>query len=238
MNKFKKMVLVSVLALSSVAVNAQVITYGNLSTDAAYNIIADTDMGREYMRFDEFDMTYDETVTATSVGGIYEDWSIANSSISDDFINAMFSQHGENACSTGNEVSGELCGYLAGWTSSDFGFSFAPTLDYYAYLSGNEDPIGLLSISSLGKVNDYEGSAVTIAVMDSYSYAGNGSPLNLLIYRENTLHIGGFNINAAENNITNLNEASSVPAPATLGLLGLVMAGLSFRRNKNRLFLK
>lgn len=90
MNNLNKIVLTSVLTLSSAFANASIITFGDLSTDVAYDIIADTERGREYLRFDKLSTTYAETITSISSGGIYEGWSVANSDISDDFINALF----------------------------------------------------------------------------------------------------------------------------------------------------
>mgnify|MGYP005985558699 CR=1 FL=1 len=61
---------------------------------------------------------------------------------------------------------------------------------------------------------------------DSYSGA---TPINYLLYRDNSAHTGGFNENAVINNIVG---SASVPAPASLALLGLGMAGF-VRRKKN-----
>ena len=76
----------ALLSLSGAAQGA-IFTYGNLTTDDATDIIADTVTGRQYLRFDTFNLTYADTVAA---GGTYEGWSIADSTISDDFIEGLF----------------------------------------------------------------------------------------------------------------------------------------------------
>lgn len=72
----------------------------------------------------------------------------------------------------------------------------------------------------------YDGWSNT-AKADTYS------GFNALLYRENTLHIGGFNANAAANNLTS--NSTSVSVPATLGLFGLALAGFGLSRKKDQL---
>jgi hypothetical protein len=54
----------SALMISSLSVSAEILTYGNLQTDTEGSIIADIVEGREYMRFDEFDLIYQQTLGA------------------------------------------------------------------------------------------------------------------------------------------------------------------------------
>ncbi len=86
------------------AAQAEIVTFGDLSTDQNYHIIADTEMGREYLRLDTFSLTYEQTVASTQVGGSYEGWSIADSSIAADFVSAAFAPSG-TACSNKNELN-------------------------------------------------------------------------------------------------------------------------------------
>lgn len=93
---FKKPIIAMLLSMGLAgAAQASVVTFSYLSTNANYDVIADMERGREYLRFNTFDLTYAQAVAATQVGGQYEGWSIASSDISDDFINALFSRSGE-----------------------------------------------------------------------------------------------------------------------------------------------
>lgn len=235
MKILKKVFVAGTLVLASLAAQAEIVTFGNLTSDSDYDIIADTVMGREYLRFDTFDFTYAQTVAAIQIGGQYEGWSIADSDISDNFINALFSQNGENSCSTGlMESYGELCGSLSGWVKGNLGESYLTHEgDHYAYLSTHESEgrvsqeIGLGYITKNGEVRDYD-DWLSIDYLDTFNSA-SGQPINLLLYRDNSSHIGGFDMDAVINNIV---ASASVPLPASLGLLGLSMVGFGFRRKE------
>ncbi len=229
---FKKALLAGFLAVSSVGASAEIVTIGDLSTDATYDIIADTVKGREYMRFDQFDMTYADTLASTQAGGQYEGWAIATSSISDDFINAIFSQSGENDCSTGAfETYGEICGTRSELVTNPFGYSHN---HYYAYVSTHETTgrapkdVGIARLNGL--VRDYD-DKWTFAQADIFNLAGS-DPINFLLYRENAAHLGGFNTAAAANNTVVETPTADVPVsfPA-LGAL-FVMSVAGFRASK------
>ncbi|NOX08507.1 MAG: hypothetical protein GXP22_03290 [Gammaproteobacteria bacterium] len=85
-------------------------------TDDITNFITDTATGREYLRFDAFDLSYADTVIATSAGGVYENWSIATSKISDDFIDAALGV-ATSPC-TGAVAYNTTCGTVAGYNVS------------------------------------------------------------------------------------------------------------------------
>ncbi len=220
----KKTMLACALAITTLGANAEIVSFGDLATDANYHIVADTKKGREYLRLDAFDLTYAQTVSATQVGGIYEGWSIAGTSESDDFINALFSQDGENPCSTGVESHGETCGGLSGWYDGAFGASYLSSGDHWAFLSSGPQVVGLGYINSTGAVTDYNSWAGEVS-LDSFS---GENPINLLLYRENAAHLGGFNAYAVENNL--VTSASDVTSPFAAGALLLSLAGMGFRR--------
>ena len=210
MNLLKKILLAATVALSSAAANAEIITFGDLSTDAAYDVIADTAIGREYLRFDTFDLTYAQTVAATNVGGIYEGWKIADLNIANQFVSGITSGTGQ----------------LSGWNDGVFGASYDDVAyDMFTFIPTYGPSWG-------GRVTiDANG----ISLADNYTFMGNwdaynipqGTPVNLLVYRENEAHLGGFNEYAAANNIVG---GASVPIPASVGLLAMAMFGFSVRR--------
>lgn len=212
MRKLKQALLVSALTLASAGANAEIITFGDLSTDATYNVIADTVIGREYLRLDTFQLTYAQTLAATGAGAAYDGWTLVDSAISVDFFNAILSQ------TIGNE--------LTGWQDGIFGNAYHSGDDIFAYVStGGTQEVGIGVISSGGATAN-NNSWSSFAVADLH-HAGTGTPINFLLYRENSLHIGGYNTDAAANNL--VGEAS-VPAPASLGLLAIAMLGFSARR--------
>ncbi len=198
---------------SSTAIAGMIYSFGDLSTDVDGSVITNTVTGRQYLRFDSFNLTYAETLQAVDSGGIYSSWSIADSGINDDFINAAFGQQGENPCSTGADYALENCGTLSGWQDGAFGASYVGNLDYYAYLStvgrtgpGGTNPIGITEFAASGRVSEYEAWS-SIANLDSNF---SPRPINLLLYR----------------------EASDieVPEPATLFLLTFALFGLAVRK--------
>ncbi len=213
---------------------AEILTSGSLSSDPAYNIIADTELGREYLRFDTFDMTYAETVAATSDGGAFYGWTMADSLINHDFISAAFGTDNDPSCSKIMSNSNDYeCGFLSQWSYQQFGASYGQGWDYFTFLSlgGTEDkPFGITGITQSGQVQRFENWGGEGAA-DGFSTA-SGSPINFLLYRENAAHVGGFNENAVVNNIV----ISDVPAPFAFGttmLFGL-LGFQDYPRNNHR----
>jgi hypothetical protein len=177
---------------------ATMITHGNLETDDSTNYITDTVTGRQYTRFDAFDMTVDQTLTAISAGGAYEGWSIATWDVADDFISSALGV-ASTPC-TGNVASGTTCGDIFGWKDEDFGASHTNTQDYFAYMSAEVTaPISLVRFTADGVVLDYE-PWTNGHTLDDYNDS-NSNAINLLLYKD-------------------------VPAPHILGLLGMGLLGV------------
>lgn len=218
----------SLIAINSFGANAGVLTFGELSTDSNHNIIADTVIGREYLRFDSYSLTYAQIIEETRSGGLYEGWSIADASISDAFINAAIFPDELGRCSVGEEVYGEYCGKILGWVDGSFGSNWNQYKDHYVYLSDFEHEVGQTVISSNGQVVDYD-SWSSISAVDS------NPALNFLMYRENTLHVGGFNLNAVINNTVEAGVVA-VPEPASIAIFGLSILGMAGirKRKKNK----
>jgi hypothetical protein len=88
--KIKLVLAASILLLVSVQAGAAIVTYGNLTSDDSTFIITDTSTGREYLRFDRFNLSYADTLLAVRAGGVYEGWSIADATIADMFVEGLF----------------------------------------------------------------------------------------------------------------------------------------------------
>lgn len=206
--------LVLTLGVSAAATATTIVTRGDLTTDAHNNYITDTVSGRMYTRFDAFDLTYADTLTAVASGGSFSGWSIATASVADDFISAALGLTA-NLCD-GVVTNGTICGSISGWSSGNFGASYTPAYDAFAYLSGSNAPaFGLMEINSnfysgnLGEVRDTQFWA-TAYNLDIYNLtSGNGS-INLLLYK----------------------DAAQVPEPSTIILMTLGLAGLGFGRRR------
>lgn len=191
------------LVLSS-SVNAAVITHGNLVTDDTTNFITDITTDRMYLRFNAFDLTYADTITAISAGGQFEGWSIATGHVVDDFLNAALGVS-STACD-GPASYGTSCGTITGWTSGNFGDTYNSGLDYFAFLTspGSARQTGLVLIEPSGKINEY------------YNWGALTGPdtwngINYLLYR----------------------NVSVVPVPAAIWLFGSGVVGLAgFARRK------
>ena len=188
----------------STSVNAAIITHGNLTTNDATNYITDTTTSRMYSRFDSFNLSYADTLTAIDTGGLFEGWSIATSDIADDFINAAFGA--PSLCSTSTSIN--LCGTISGYNNGDFGDSHASIYDMFVYLNtpnGTSD-VGLVQFSSAdgGVIKQEEW-----ATHDSrdFTYVEDhtfGQNIDLLLYK----------------------DVAVVPVPAAVWLFGSGLLGL------------
>jgi len=220
MNILKTLTVATALVLST-NVNAVTITHGYLTTDDTTSVISDIHTGREYMRFDEFNLSVEDTVAATMAGGIYDGWHIATSDIADDFISSALGMT-TTPC-TGITTFGVRCGSLNGYVDGDFGASVYPTsTDAVWYFSNNYTPGGLETVIGQVALNrnrdtgqfavwDYS-SWSNESTADYYGGATNPTqPLNALLYR----------------------DVSTVPVPAAVWLFGSGLIGLvGFARRK------
>ena len=215
--KYLKIVLPVMLLALSATVSATTVTHGNLTSDDTTNFIKDTVTGREYLRFDTFDLTYADTFAAVDTGGTYEGWSIATSDTADEFYAAILGV-GSTPCS-GATAYGTICGTVSGWADGDFGQSNT-TSDNFWYLSTNTTPnhiqrgVGLSDISSNGTLLDYDDWAPHVKA-DIHTVS-RGAPINALLYREGTV-------------------PSPVPVPAAAWLFGSALLGFfGVARRKTR----
>ena len=190
----------------STAANAAVITHGYLTTDNTTNYITDTTTGRQYMRFDESSLTYAETIAAVGVGGIYEGWTIADSTIADDFYSAILGVS-DTPCTGANSET--ICGYISGWTQSDFGASGVNSgTESFFYLSSNDTPDKTEALIGLGNWRTSDGRLQDtddwhdIAQADFTGSIGDG--VSYLLY----------------------NDAAVVPVPSAVWLFGSGLIGL------------
>ena len=214
--KYLKAVVTTILLALSTSVSAITYTYGNLTSDDSTNFIKDTVTGREYLRFDTFDLSYADTLAAVDTGGIYDDWSIATSDTADDFYAAILGV-GSTPCS-GATAYGTLCGTVLGWSKGDFGNSYSNvvSLDYFWYLSTNSTAnrsareVGLAQFLANGQVSDHDDDR-TGTQTDTLS---GGYAINALLYRDTVI-------------------PSTVPVPAAAWLFGSALLGFfGFSRRK------
>ncbi len=183
MHKLKKTIVLSsvFLAVYSLNASATVFTFGNLSSDDTTNFIVDTVTGRKYTRFDAVQLSYADTLTAISPGGLWDGWQMASSAENSDFINAMFSTS-NNPCTDQPNTYAEPCGSLTGWTEGAFGETGTQTGDYYFYLSteetiGRDYPIGHVTFWAWGDIIEYDDSVdITTADNRNSQYQSNQLP--------------------------------------------------------------
>ncbi|MAT93218.1 MAG: hypothetical protein CME59_11520 [Halioglobus sp.] len=103
--------------LAAAGAHAEIFVHGNLSSDSGGSVITDSVSGREYLRFDQVHLTYSDTLAAVAPGGIYEDWSIADRTVAEAFIDSFLG--GVTSCN-GPGFEGE-CGTAIGWSDGNFG---------------------------------------------------------------------------------------------------------------------
>jgi len=175
LKNFVAAVVCTTSALCAFSASATVIPVGNLKTDTQTKLTTDTTTGRQYTRFDAFNLTYANLLTALATGGQWAGWSIATSAVSDSFIAAALGTT-TTPC-TGNTY-GAQCGTVAGWTDSKLGAAYSSGSDYYTYLEGNQ--AGLVYIASNGAIMDYAGWGSATAP-DGYK---GSTPINYLLYKE------------------------------------------------------
>jgi len=61
LRSFNRFILISLALIFSATSQGATFTYGNLSSDDATDFIVDTVTGREYLRFDSFNLIYSDS---------------------------------------------------------------------------------------------------------------------------------------------------------------------------------
>ena len=115
----KSVLLVAIILAISTSTHADIITHGHLITDDTTDYITDSSTGRLYKRFGSVNLTYENTVSAVSAGGIYEGWSIATSGIADDFYSAALGVETTPCTGATTYMSNCVVGNPLGGRSSD-----------------------------------------------------------------------------------------------------------------------
>jgi hypothetical protein len=219
--KIKLVLAASILLLVSVQAGAAIVTYGNLTSDDSTFIITDTSTGREYLRFDRFNLSYADTLLAVRAGGFYEGWSIADATIADMFVEGLFT--GSTPCSGIGTARGTECGILSDWIDGDFGDSYHADTDYFAFLNNNERPIGLVAFgddnsAADGRVTQHEGWSYIYRLNNFGVDDGGANPINLLLTREGS--------GPEPSSYYPYTTPSTVPVPAAIWLFGSALIGL------------
>jgi len=213
---YKKIAAVSILALGAMPANSAIITHGYLTTDDTTNYITDTNSGRMYTRFD-VNGTVKGQDGVRHVSDTFEGWSIATSEVADDFFASML---GLNASTCEDKrdsnINAAVCGTITGWNDGDFGASYDSIVDYFAYSDNLVNPSSGVHI---GEISPSGGSSSLIMNEDV--------PLSIQVSTAHTSHFLLY-----KDSPTSTPE--QVPEPATLSLLTLGLAGLSFTRKQKK----
>jgi len=199
-------IFITTISLLSFQSSATLITLGNgnISFDNSTNYIIDNLNNREYLRLDlTASYTYDEQV-ALVTSGIYSDYSIADSQINFDFINALLDGSvGSCAAETNSQID---CGTISGWSDALLGDSHGSSWDIWFYdatQAGATQEIGFGGIMSNGQVQ-------VRANWGSQDRASTYDTIPLLMYR----------------------DLQAVPEPSTLAIISLALLGLASKRRK------
>ena len=181
-------------------VHAAIISTSDLSYNDVTNIITDTQSGTTYLDFNIVNqMSYDETVAATQIGGIYEDYHIATQNDAWAFFTAATISvrvYDANLTYGSTDVA---------YQDGDFGTSSALNVDEIWFLSSDvEGNSGLIRFYDNGTEHVFHTSYTSIVRTDLYAeqFRADGIPNGWLL----------------------VSDVSAVPVPAAVWLFssGLV----------------
>ena len=195
----------------------------DLSYDGT-TFITNTVIGRQYLGFDLLaNLTYQQTVDAVSVGGTWEGWSIANTAVADDFIDALLG--GPNACSyDSTTVTNGGCGLLAGWADGTLGDNFRDDLDYVFFVADETDAaeVGFVSIRDPSTMVVQHERWSSISQSDWFAAGGTEeqTPISWLLYKDASPVSATIDIKpSSDPNSVNPRSKGVVPV-AVLGSIG------------------
>ena len=163
-----------ILMVACVASNATPISFGALSSDddGSTEIIEDSLNGLSWLRWDVLaDLTYAETLSAITPGGIYEGWQIAGISEALLFTNALLFGRTNNCDGT---TTAPCNTDLPSNLTSLLGDSFSPGEDFAWFLSdnGTGEEVGFLqytTTAALQPLLTFSLESQSIAGSDRYS---------------------------------------------------------------------
>lgn len=166
----KKTLALVALSILTLLANASTISVGALSSndDGSTDLIVDTLNNREWLRWDVIaDLTYAETIAATSSGGVYEEYQIAQLSDFDLFMNALNS----------GSASGAEYLQLLGNANYDNDWTYALVID-----PDNTSSVALLYMTPSGSFSINRAWKTVAGIDGTHSHSG-GRDIGYLVYR-------------------------------------------------------
>jgi hypothetical protein len=236
MNKIKKMALLPVLALLSIGAQAELIsTDWKVNNDGLATL--DTDSGREWL-----DLTQTDGMSINQVSALldttFHGWRLPTRAEVTSLMTSTFPLRSNDLRSGGNFFYSDTeTNNLSVIFQSFFGATSVSTstdLMRGTYVNDEQSTLGGFDILNAGslyyKVNSYS------VLFNSQSNFTTESNANTSFSSDSfgvyLVSDGGTTLSSINN--PSINANANVPLPATLGLLGLAMAGLSFRRKSKK----
>jgi hypothetical protein len=228
MNNLKKIALISVLALSSVAANAEFIK-GDWETVNDNLSVIDTETGIEWLSLTETGgMSFNQVMTQLNT--TFLGWRLPSA----DEVNQMMVSITPNVNYSSTFISGaasnnqDAYDFLDAFGVTKGGFF---TKSYGKYINDNKSKYGNSDLFIAGAYTYSSGRGFYLNSTDS---GMDDSTLDTGVFLVSDGGITLASINDPSINVNNANSPiNQVPLPATLGLLGFAMAGLSFRRKSD-----